>query len=112
MFQEVFGTPIFQDLEVGTKIRDLEKKQLLYLMNVIAEELFIGKFEPDVSADRIEKRIQDGESLPLDHVRCCRLSREEIMFNWLKHIKAIIHTPLLEHDKNRLRSGQAVSFPL
>jgi hypothetical protein len=84
---------------MGSNPRQLEKEQLLGLMNVIAEELFVEKFNWDVGADRIERKIQDGENLPLAHVRCCRLSREEIMFNWLKHIKGIIQNHLLTHGK-------------
>ncbi len=99
LFQEVLDTSISLDLEIGNNPRELERTQLLALMNLIAEELFIGKFEPDVSADRIEKRMQDGENLPLDHIMCCRLSREEIMFNWLKHVKAIIQTHFLTNGK-------------
>jgi hypothetical protein len=91
IYQDVLDTPLSYNLEVGTNPRELEKEQLLTLMNVIAEELFIDKFDWDIGADRIERKIQEGENLPLDHIRCCRLSREEIMFNWLKHVRGIVH---------------------
>jgi hypothetical protein len=99
IFQEALETPISQGLDIGNNPRELEKSQLLNLMNVVAEELFIDKFNSDVSADRIEKKLQDGESLPLDHIRCCRLSREEIMFNWLKHIRGIIQNYFLTNGR-------------
>ncbi len=100
IFQDVLETPIGLNLEAGSNPRQLERAQLLQLMNVIAEELFIDKFNPDIGADRIEKKIKEGEDLPLPHVRCCRLSREEIIFNWLQYIRGVINTHFLTHGKN------------
>ena len=77
-------------MEEGENPRELEKEQILRLMNLIAEELFIGKFDSDIGTYRIENRLQSGENLPLDHVRAFRMSKEEILYNWLRYVQQII----------------------
>jgi hypothetical protein len=90
IYQDVLDTPIDYLMEEGENPRELEKEQILRLMNVIGEELFIGKFDSDIGTYRIENRIQGGESLPLDHLRAFRMSKEEILYNWLRYIHQII----------------------
>jgi hypothetical protein len=62
----------------------------LELMNIIGEEIYIGKYDTDIGTYRIENRLQAGESLPLEHVRAFRMSREELLWNWLKYVSQII----------------------
>ena len=90
IYQEVLDTPISYQLESGENPRELEKQQILELINLIAEEIYIGKFDSDIGTYKIENRLQSGESLPLDHVRAFRMSKEEILWNWLKYISQII----------------------
>jgi len=68
----------------GENPRELEKIQILELMNIIAEEIYLGKYDGDIGTYRIENRLQAGETLPIDHVRAFRMSKEEILWNWLK----------------------------
>jgi hypothetical protein len=89
IYQEVLDTPISYCLENGENPRELEVNQILRLMNIIAEEIYIGKFDPDIGTDKIENRIQKGESIALDHIRSFRMSKEEILYNWLKYIQQI-----------------------
>lgn len=81
IYQDVLDTPIDYLMDEGGNPRELEKEQILNLMNIIAEELFIGKFDSDIGTNRIENRIQSGENLPLDHIRAYRKSKEEILYN-------------------------------
>lgn len=90
IYQDVLDTPIGYQLESGDNPRELEKEQILQLMNIIAEELFISKYDSDIGTYRIENRLQAGESLPLEHIRAFRMSKEEILWNWLKYISQII----------------------
>jgi len=85
LYQEVLQFPINYKLEQGENPRELERKQLVRLMNIIAEEIFIGKFDPELGTDRVENKIQKGEALPLDHLRAFRMSKEEIAYNWLQY---------------------------
>ncbi len=82
-------TPINFRLDLGENPRQLEREQLLHLMNIIAEELFIEKFDPDIGTDKIESRIQSGEAFPHAHLRAYRMSKEEIIYNWLQYVGQI-----------------------
>jgi hypothetical protein len=77
-------------MEEGENPRELEKQQILDLMNIIAEEVFIGKYDSDIGTNRIESRLQGGENLPMEHVKAFRMSKEEILYNWLKYVQQII----------------------
>jgi len=88
--QDVLITPINHKLEEGENPRELEKDQITELMNIIAEEIFINKFDLELGTYRIENKIQQGEDVPIAHLRACRMSREEIMYNWLRYISQII----------------------
>jgi len=90
IYQEVLDTPLDYLLDEEENPRELEKEQILQLMNIIAEEIFVGKFDPDIGTVRIENRIQKGESLPLEHLRAFRMSKEEVVYSWLKYVEQII----------------------
>lgn len=99
IFQDVLETPINYRFEDGDNPRELEKEQILELMNLIAEEIFIGKFDTDIGTSQIESKIQKGENLPLNHIRAFRLSKEEIMYNWLRFIEQIIKNYFIMQGK-------------
>lgn len=90
IFQDMLNTPLDFRLEDGENPRELEKQQILELMNRIADEIFIGKYDLEIGTDRIENKIQKGDILPLDHVRAFRMSKEEVIYNWLRYILQII----------------------
>lgn len=90
IYQDVLETPISYQMETGENPRELEKEQILQLMNIVAEEIYIGRYDTDIGTHRIENKLQAGESLPLDHVRAYRMAREELLWNWLKYVSQII----------------------
>lgn len=89
IYQEVLDTALNYRADSGKNPRELETSQLIYLMNVIAEEIYIGKFDGDIGTDKIESRVQKGENLPHAHLCACRMSREEVIYNWLRYIEQI-----------------------
>jgi hypothetical protein len=90
IYQDVLETALNYQLENGENPREMEKDQILELMNIIAEEIYIGKYDSDIGTYHIENRLQAGETLPLEHVRAFRMSKEEILWNWLKYVSQII----------------------
>ncbi|MBM3127185.1 MAG: HNH endonuclease [Chloroflexi bacterium] len=90
IYQDVLDTPLDFRLDEEENPREHEKEQILQLMNIIAEEIFVGRFDPDIGTLRIENRIQKGEVLPLEHIRAFRMSKEEVVYNWLKYVEQII----------------------
>jgi hypothetical protein len=87
--QEVLDTPLDHGLESGENPRELETSQIIKLMNLIAEEIFIGKFDADVGTDKIESRIQKGDIFSIPHVTAFRLSKEEVIYNWLTYVRQV-----------------------
>ncbi len=87
---DVLDTPLDYRLEEGENPREIEKEQIVRLMNIVAEEIYIGRFDPDVGTYRIEYKIQRGEDIPEDHLTAFRMSKEEILYNWLGYIGQII----------------------
>lgn len=90
--REALETNLDYKLEEGLNPRQLEKSQIMQLMNIIAEEILIGKFDFDIGTYRIENKIQSGEKLPLEHVRAYRMVKEEILYSWLKYIEQIVYS--------------------
>jgi len=87
--QDVLVTPI-NYREEGENPRVLEKEQITELMNIIAEEIFIDKFDLEIGTYRIENKIQHAEDIPIKHLRATRMSKEEILYNWLRYVSQII----------------------
>lgn len=89
VYQEVLETPINFREEEGENPRMVEREQILRLMNLIAKVIYIDKFDPEVGTDKIESKLQKGESFKLDHLRAYRLSKEELVYNWLGYVDQI-----------------------
>jgi hypothetical protein len=90
IYQDLLDIPIDYKVETGENPRYLEKEQIVNLMNIIADEIYIGKFDTDLGTYQIEKRLQKGENIPEDHLRAFRMSKEEVLYNWLDVIRKII----------------------
>lgn len=89
VYQEVLETPINYRMEEGENPRDLEHRQILRLMNLIAHEIYIDKFDPEIGTAKVENRLQKGDNYPHDHLRAFRMSKEEIVYNWLSYVGQI-----------------------
>lgn len=89
VFQEVLETPINYRAEENENPRIVERDQILRLMNLIAEVIYVDKFDPEVGTDKIESKLQKGESIKLDHLRAFRMSKEEIVYSWLQYVAQI-----------------------
>jgi len=77
-------------LEIGENPRQLEKQQLVQLMNIIAEEIFEGNYDFDMGSDRVEERLRRDETVPDGHLRATRMAREETFYNWLRYVRDLI----------------------
>ncbi|MDO9450495.1 MAG: HNH endonuclease signature motif containing protein [Rugosibacter sp.] len=89
IYQEVLETPIDYQMEEGENPREVERSQIVALMNLIAESLYIDKFDDSVGTDKIENKLRKGETFSHDHLRAYRLSKEEIVYNWLQYMSQI-----------------------
>lgn len=99
IFGDALETPLNYRLEEGENPRELEKAQILHLMNVVAETLYIGQFDAALGTHRIENRVQKGEDIPDPHLRAYRLAREEIVYSWLRFIRQIVQNYFIMQGK-------------
>ncbi len=99
IYQDVLDTSLNYRLEEGENLREIEKEQILNLMNIVAEELFIGKFDPDIGTYKLENKIQKGDDIPEEHLIAYRMSKEEIIYNWLRYVEQIIKNYFIMQGK-------------
>ena len=83
-------TPFSHRIEEGSNPRRLEVEQIVRLMNIIADKVFVGKFDPALGTRRIENKIQKGKSVPEPHLRAFRMAKEEILYNWVRYVGQIV----------------------
>ena len=89
IYQGVLTTPLDFRADSGENPRELETSQITQLMNVIAKEIYVGKFDVEIGTDKIESRLQKGEEFPHSHLCAFRMSKEEIIYNWLRYVQQV-----------------------
>ena len=86
----------------------MEINQLIKLLNIIADQIYIGKFIPDIGVNRIEQRIIDKEDTEIkdEHLIAYRISKEEIIYNWLLYLENVVENYFSnmgkKFEKNRI----------
>ena len=104
----ILNEPINFRSEEGLNPRELEISQIISLLNIIAEEIYLGKFVPEVGVYRIEKKILQKKDLEItdNHLVAYRISKEEVMYNWMMYLQKIIevyfNTTGKIYDKRKL----------
>ncbi len=113
--QFIFGgmleTPWNHKSQIGENPRELEKAQLIRLMSLIAERIYIGKYDDEIGTRRIENRIQSGESIPEPHLRAFRMAKEEILYAWIGYVKTIVEHHFV-HMGKRINGEHIFQYPL
>ncbi|MDR2733602.1 MAG: HNH endonuclease [Spirochaetota bacterium] len=104
----ILTTNIGYKTDEGNNPRELEIYQLVKLLNIIAEVIYIGKFNPDIGVSRIEQKIIDKKDADItdDHLIAYRISKEEIIYNWLLFLQKVVESYFSTtgkiFDKNKL----------
>ena len=91
IYQEPLESSLDFRMEEGRNPRDIEKKQIVQLMNIVADVILIDKFDFNTGTYRIENKIQQGEAIDWNHVVAYRMMKEEILYSWLRYILDIIN---------------------
>ena len=89
IYPEALDTPLDYRDDEDANPRALEIRQIVQLMNVVADQIYVGQFDDSLGTYRIENKIQKGEQLPEPHVRAFRLGKEEIIYVWLAQVGRI-----------------------
>jgi hypothetical protein len=48
--------------------RELEEAQVIRLMNIIADQIYVGQYQDELGTRRIENKVQNGEDAPEPHL--------------------------------------------
>lgn len=90
--KKLLKTPIDFQSDEGRNPRELEIIQIIKILNIIAKHIYINRFEPEIGTARIEKKIIDKKDTNIsdDHLLAFRISKEEILYNWLQYLKMVI----------------------
>ena len=87
--QEMLETAWDFRADTGENKREIEKQQIIRLMNMIADLIYVGLFDTERGTDRIESAVQNGEDIPDDHLCAYRMAKEEILYCWLKYVRSV-----------------------
>ncbi len=90
VYKKALETPIGEGLEEGSNARWLEREQLVRMMSLFAEVFFIKQWDPELGGNRLESRLQAGESIPEAHLRAWRITREEVLGNVTRWMRLVI----------------------
>lgn len=85
--------------EIGENPRALETAQIVRLMSLIAEKIYVGKYEEEIGTRRLENKVQNDEDVPERHLRAFRMAKEEILYCWIGYIGKIIEHNFLHLGK-------------
>lgn len=93
-YNVLFANPICyeNENEQQESPRMLEIKQLAKLCDILADEIYIGKYDKSVGRTRIELPIRRGNDKHItdDHLIACRISQYGVFYNFMQYIKEII----------------------
>jgi len=101
IFQSMLTTAWNAGMETDTNPREVEKRQIIRLMNLICELLYEEGFKTEVGTDRIENKVQKGDNdVPDDHLRAFRMAKEEILHGWLSLIRSVVKNYFITTGKH------------
>lgn len=75
--------------DMGENPRSLEVEQIVKLMTLVAEHIYIGRFDEELGARRIENMVQQGTDVPESHLVAFRLAKEEVLYCWLDYVRQV-----------------------
>ena len=110
--QGMLPTPFNHKSDEGLNPRELEIEQIIRLMNLVADKIYIGQFDLSRGTRRIEHDIQQGKDVPEGHLRAFRLAREEIARTWLKCIQQLVQQFLIYTRGTSLDDTKLFQYPL
>ena len=95
IYGKMLETPDDHKAEAGENPRDLERDQILRLLNIIADRLFIGAWNPDIGSGKLEDKVRNNQDVPENHLRAHRMGREEILQAWIELALSVCQTVVI-----------------
>ena len=91
IYDKMLSTPFSDRYEEGLNPRQLEIEQIVKLMNIIADKIYIDQFDFELGNARIESDVEKGKDIPESHLRASRISKEEIVHNLARLIRQVMY---------------------
>ena len=107
----ILNTPIDYKSDEGFNPREIQIKQVVQLLNILADEIYVEYFKPEIGVYRIEQKLinKKDTSISDEHLIAFRVSKEEIVFNWLLYLDKVIESYFTQtgqiFDNDRLFQG-------
>lgn len=97
----LYQKPAKELLDQTEQYRQLEKENLIRLLNIFVEEVLSnGRFDLNLGVRRMEEKLaNDPQSVPDSHLRAYRICRKAAMMIWCKELKRAVE--LLLNTKTR-----------
>ena len=106
IYSQLLTTPFNHRFQQGTNPRQLEIEQMVRLMNIVAEAIYIDKFDPKRGTQYIESDVQKGKEIAEPHLRAFRMSKQEILHSWVRLVRQVVYQYFVNMgkpiDENRL----------
>lgn len=97
--QTIFGgmldTPDDHRADVGENPRDVERDQIVRLLNIIGDNIYAGRWDPAIGSGKLESKVQQDLDVPEDHLRAHRMGREEILQAWVELVLNVCQTVVI-----------------
>lgn len=102
--KKILTTNMDYKADEGLNPRTIEIEQLIQLMNILAEQIYCGKFDSEIGVAKIEDKIVNKKDANItdEHLIAYRMSKEPIMNAWLGYIQDIIKAHIIS-TKGSLR---------
>lgn len=106
--KRILSSAISEKSDEGLNPRELEISQIVQLMNIVAETIYVDKFNPEIGVYQIEQKIIEKKDVTIsdEHLIAYRMSKEEVVYNWnlyvINVIKAYLLTNAIPYEEKNL----------
>jgi HNH endonuclease len=90
IYQGLLETGLDFRAEEGKNPRWLEIDQIVGLMNIVADEIYLSGYDTELGSAKIEFKVQRGDAVPDGHLRAHRMAKEEVMRAWLRIARDVV----------------------
>lgn len=92
--KSVLSTPLNYQADAGLNPRELEINQISKLLSILADRVYIGKFNKETGIYRLEDMIVKGRDAEIsdNHLVAFRMSKEEVAMAWVPYLIQVIKT--------------------
>lgn len=101
--QMIYGglldTPDDHKNDIGENPRDLEREQIVRFLNLVAQHVYIDKYDFAFGSAKLENKVQKDEAVPDDHLRAHRMGREEILYSWIELAMSVFQTSVVAYGR-------------